>query len=71
MAGDLHLYDTQCGEWTTPSLSAPPVGRFAHAACAGREHTLLIFGGVNPGEDLTDVMVIAAPLDVSNNGCSS
>lgn len=57
VAGDLHLFDVRCGEWTTPRISPRTIGRFAHAACAvmGRER-LLVFGGVNPGEDLDDVV---------------
>lgn len=61
VASDLHIFGVRCGEWTTPNISPRPVGRFAHAACAvvgGK--SFLVFGGVNPGEDLDDVMVLTA-----------
>lgn len=57
MACDLHLFSVRCGEWTTPSISPLPAGRFAHAACAASKgRSVLVFGGVNPGEDLDDVL---------------
>lgn len=60
MANDLHIFDVRCGEWTTPNMSPRPVGRFAHAACAvAGAKSLLVFGGVNPGEDLDDVLVLS------------
>lgn len=61
VANDLNLYDVQSGEWTTAVVSPTPVGRFAHAACSGGRDKLLVFGGVNPGEDLADLMVLTAP----------
>lgn len=61
VASDLHLFGVHCGEWTTPSISPRPVGRFAHAACAlTRGRSLFVFGGVNPGEDLDDVLELSA-----------
>lgn len=61
MAGDLHLYEVGCGEWTKPKISPTPTGRFAHAACAvGGEGEMLVFGGVHPGEDLDDVLLLSA-----------
>lgn len=61
VSNDVHLYDTSAGRWTTTEISPRPPGRFAHCACAGPEKSLFIFGGVNPGEDLSDVVVLVAP----------
>ena len=61
VADDLHLYDVRCGKWTTPNILPRPMGRFAHAACTGGGDNVVVFGGVNPEEDLTDVVVITAP----------
>lgn len=62
MANDLHLYDVRSGEWRTPSVLPPPMGRFAHATCTGGGgSSLLVFGGVNPKQDLTGVVVLTAP----------
>lgn len=60
MANDLHLYDVEADAWTTAAVSPRPDGRFAHAACAGEANSMFIFGGVNPTEDLTDVMLLTA-----------
>ncbi|CAM9672988.1 unnamed protein product [Scytosiphon promiscuus] len=61
VANDLHLYDVRCGEWTTPQIRPQPVGRFGHVTCAVEERKgLLIFGGVNPGEELKDVALLSA-----------
>lgn len=61
MADDLHLYDVQSGEWTTPCVLPRPMGRFAHATCTNGGGSLLVFGGVNPEQDLTDVVVFTTP----------
>lgn len=58
VANDLHLYDVNIGEWMTPRVTPPPSSRFAHAACAWGEKSLLVFGGVSPGEDLADVALL-------------
>ncbi|CAM9177385.1 unnamed protein product [Hapterophycus canaliculatus] len=59
VANDLHLYHMRYGGWTTPQICPQPVGRFAHVACAVVEGGLLVFGGVNPGEDLEDVVLLS------------
>lgn len=61
MADDLHLYDVRTEEWTTPSVLPRPMGRFAHTTCPGEGSSLFVFGGVNPHDDLTDVVVLTAP----------
>ena len=60
VANDLHLYDVNSGEWMMPRVSPLPSGRFAHAACAWGDTSLLVYGGVNPEENLTDVVVLTA-----------
>ncbi|CAN0087885.1 unnamed protein product [Ectocarpus sp. 6 AP-2014] len=61
VADDLHLYDVGCGEWTKPRISPTTAGRFAHAACAvGLEGEMIVFGGVHPGQDLDDVLLLSA-----------
>eukprot|EP00752_Nemacystus_decipiens_P007996 g7144.t1 len=60
VASDLHLFTVRTGEWITPSMSPRPAGRFAHAACTSTEGTsMLVFGGVSPGEDLDDVLELS------------
>lgn len=61
MANDLHLYDVETEAWTTPAVSPRPTGRFAHAACAGAGNSVLIFGGVNPAENVADVVLLTTP----------
>lgn len=61
VASDLHVYDVQSETWTAPEVSPRPAGRFAHAACPGEGASILVFGGINPEENLTGVVVLGAP----------
>ncbi|CAN0212277.1 unnamed protein product [Discosporangium mesarthrocarpum] len=61
IAGSLCLYDALAGIWTTVSIDPVPTGRFGHASCAIGKGEIYVFGGVNPCDDLTEVIILRAP----------
>jgi len=57
ISGDLYAFTVREGGWSSAGVSETP--RFGGCGCAGASgEDLYVFGGINPGADLADVMVL-------------